>query len=152
MSWIIHVYIYWVNSTTPLQLLNKWKRSFSLQESDSYPCRVKQTNKQTNKQKTWFYGQQFVTRKLFARKSKSTRSGNDLALNTHTHTHTHTHTQSWRSIFEKPQYNATNYDSEENMNFNWKTKLGIAAILYSAQHGNQHKEAFAWIIYRDPCS
>ena len=24
-------------------------------------------------------------------------------------------------------------------------------ILYSAQHGNQHKDAFTWIIYHDPC-
>ena len=26
----------------------------------------------------------------------------------------------------------------------------ILDILYSAQHGNQHKNAFAWIIYHDP--
>ena len=27
----------------------------------------------------------------------------------------------------------------------------ILDILYSAQNGNQHKDAFAWIIYHDPC-
>ena len=27
----------------------------------------------------------------------------------------------------------------------------IVIILYSAQHWNQHKDAFAWILYRDPC-
>ena len=27
----------------------------------------------------------------------------------------------------------------------------ILDILYSAQHGNQHKDAFAWIMYHDPC-
>ena len=27
----------------------------------------------------------------------------------------------------------------------------ILYILYLAQHGNQHKDALAWIIYHDPC-
>ena len=27
----------------------------------------------------------------------------------------------------------------------------IVAIVYSAQHWNQHKDAFAWIFYRAPC-
>ena len=36
----------------------------------------------------------------------------------------------------------------------WGTPLRtrrILDILYSAQHGNQHKDAFASIIYHDPC-
>ena len=34
--------------------------------------------------------------------------------------------------------------------FLWRTRR-ILDMLYSAQHGNQHKDAFAWIIYHDPC-